>query len=46
MKFIAEPQLSLAEIAYLLRFADTSAFLRAFKRWTGETPGQYRRREA
>jgi AraC-like DNA-binding protein len=35
-------QCSLAEISHLLGFADTSSFNRAFKRWTGMTPGQFR----
>ncbi len=33
---------TLSEIAYLLGFPDASSFSRAFKRWTGLTPGQYR----
>ncbi|RMT46912.1 Transcriptional regulator, AraC family [Pseudomonas savastanoi] len=37
-----DPQSSLSEIAYLLGFTDTTSLSRAFKRWTGLTPGQYR----
>lgn len=33
---------SLAEIADSLGFAEPSAFHRAFKKWTGANPGQYR----
>ena len=39
---LRDPQCSLSEISYLLGFADTSSFSRAFKRWTGLTPGQFR----
>lgn len=33
---------SLAEIAFLTGFSEQSAFNRAFKRWTGQTPAHYR----
>lgn len=34
--------LSLAEIGFLLGFSEQSSFNRAFKRWTGKTPKEYR----
>lgn len=39
---LRDPGCSLAQISHLLGFADTSSFNRAFKRWTGLTPGQFR----
>lgn len=33
---------SVSEIGYLLGFSEPSAFNRAFKNWTGKTPGAYR----
>lgn len=41
--YITDPLLSLGQIAVLLNFSDASAFYRAFKRWTGRVPGDYRR---
>lgn len=43
LKHIGDAGLSISEIAYLLHFADSTAFYRAFKRWTSEAPAQYRR---
>ncbi|MCC6876380.1 MAG: AraC family transcriptional regulator [Sandaracinaceae bacterium] len=40
--YLHDPALSLAEIAWLLGFSDQSTFSRAFKRWTGATPGAFR----
>jgi AraC-like DNA-binding protein len=41
-KFLAQPELSLTDVCYLLGFSDQSNFTKAFKRWTGETPTRYR----
>ena len=42
LQYLASNDLSLAEVSGLLGFDETSAFFRAFKRWTGQTPSQYR----
>lgn len=42
-RYVAERRLALGEVAYLLGFAEPSAFHRAFKRWTGSTPAAARR---
>jgi AraC-like DNA-binding protein len=34
---------SQAEVAFMLGFTDQSNFARAFRRWTGMTPGEYRK---
>jgi len=41
--YLDEPSMSIGEVAYLLGFSESSAFHRAFKRWTGQTPSEYRR---
>ena len=38
--------LALTEIAFSLGYADVSAFNHAFRRWLGQSPGQYRRHRA
>jgi AraC-like DNA-binding protein len=44
LKHIGDAGIAITEIAYLLHFADPSAFYRAFKRWTGQSPRRYRAR--
>ena len=41
--YLGNPQIELNELAFLLGFSEQSAFQRAFKRWTGTTPGKYRK---
>ncbi len=43
LKMIVQADISLGEIAFLLGFANVSAFHRAFKRWFQQTPNQYRK---
>lgn len=40
--YLKERTVSISEIAYLLGFSETSAFNRAFKKWTNTTPKEYR----
>ncbi|WP_187696592.1 AraC family transcriptional regulator [Xanthovirga aplysinae] len=42
LSYLKKPELSISDIAYLLNYADASAFVRSFKRWTGMTPKTYR----
>ncbi len=42
--YLQQPDIALAEVGYLLGFADQSAFHRVFKRWTGSTPKEARTR--
>jgi AraC-like DNA-binding protein len=45
LTYIAQPFIDLAELAYLLGFADQTAFQRAFKKWTGTSPGKYKKQK-
>jgi AraC-like DNA-binding protein len=42
LEYLAQRQHSISDIAYLLGFAEVSAFTRAFKRWTGQSPTAWR----
>jgi len=42
LRYVAEGNLSIGEMTFLLGFSEPSAFLRAFRRWTGTTPGRAR----
>lgn len=41
--YLAKPALSVDEIALMMGFSEASAFHRAFKKWTGQTPAACRR---
>ncbi|HRO12075.1 helix-turn-helix transcriptional regulator, partial [Amaricoccus sp.] len=40
--YLSDPELSLAQVAYLLGYADQSAFSNSFRRWTGQSPRRFR----
>ncbi len=44
--YLRDERLQLAEIAQLLGFSEQSAFTHAYRRWTGLSPGRFRRRLA
>lgn len=41
-EYLSDPHLSLQDIALLLCYSEQSAFQRAFKHWSGQTPQQWR----
>lgn len=40
--YIEQSRLLITEIAFMLGFSDLSNFIRAFKRWTGKSPTEFR----
>jgi AraC-like DNA-binding protein len=45
IELLQRPELTLLDIAGQLGFSEASTFHRAFKKWTGVAPGEYRHRE-
>jgi AraC-like DNA-binding protein len=43
LRYLTQTSLSTETIAEILGYSDTANFRQAFKRWTGESPRQYRR---
>lgn len=41
-KYLGQPSRSVVETSYLLGFSEPSTFSRAFKRWTGVAPAEFR----
>jgi AraC-like DNA-binding protein len=41
-RHLNEPSPTVSEIAFLLGFSDVRAFAKAFRRWTGQAPTEYR----
>jgi AraC-like DNA-binding protein len=44
LAYLSTPQNSIGEITYLLGFSCSSSFIRAFRRWTGLSPSDWRAR--
>lgn len=40
--YVEQSRLSITEIAFMPGFSDLSNFIRAFKRWTGQSPTEFR----
>ncbi len=44
--YLEQPGMSVAEVAFLVGFSDVANFHRAFRRWTGSTPGAFKKRKS
>lgn len=42
LSHLSQPGATAADVAFLLGFSEPSAFTRAFRRWTGSSPSQFR----
>lgn len=45
LRYVGDSELPLSEVAFLLGFSQAAPFHRAFKRWTQQTPLDYRRKQ-
>lgn len=43
LSYLRDPRHSISDVAFLVGFAEVSAFSRAFRRWTRESPAGFRR---
>lgn len=43
LDYMQQSRISITEMSFMLGFNDTSSFTRAFRRWTGKSPRDYRR---
>jgi len=43
LALLSDPNVSIAEVAFFLGYAEPAPFHRSFKRWTGKTPQEHRR---
>jgi AraC-like DNA-binding protein len=46
LRYLADPKVAVAEVAYLLGHSEASPFHRAFERWTGKPPAEARKSAA
>ena len=46
LRYLQDRRVSLQQIAWLLGYSEIGAFSHAFKRWTGNSPGQIRRQNS
>ena len=42
-KYLTDGDYSQAQVAFMVGFSDQSNFARAFKRWTGMSPGEFQK---
>jgi AraC-like DNA-binding protein len=44
-EYLINPNFTITDISYALGFLEPSSFQAAFKKWKGQTPGQYRKQQ-